>query len=158
MADQDYTSHVMRKPVYAICEQQRRESACACCLIVDTAVSKIWNSIFGNGDIWSVYTAMKSHFVHPKMSKETRGINGYEFTAHLLVCPHFQVCLGAQGPLRSLIVALPRDLYTVSWQFHILFNNVSVISEWWRLCATRCCFNSERILPPTGFQPITLGS
>ena len=25
----DYLSHVMRKPVYAICEQQRRRSACA---------------------------------------------------------------------------------------------------------------------------------
>ena len=26
---QKYMSHVMRKPVYAICEQQRRRSACA---------------------------------------------------------------------------------------------------------------------------------
>ena len=27
--DDVYTSHAMRKPVYAICEQQRRRSACA---------------------------------------------------------------------------------------------------------------------------------
>ena len=26
---QDYLSHIVRKPVYAICEQQRRRSACA---------------------------------------------------------------------------------------------------------------------------------
>ena len=25
----EYLSHIMRKPVYAICEQQRRRSACA---------------------------------------------------------------------------------------------------------------------------------
>ena len=45
-----YLSHVMRKPVYAICKQQRRRSACAsaqsdqricCCIISLVSVSKI---------------------------------------------------------------------------------------------------------------------
>ena len=45
-----YLSHVMRKPVYAICKQQRRRSACAsaqsdqricCCIISLVSISKI---------------------------------------------------------------------------------------------------------------------
>ena len=45
-----YLSHVMRKPVYAICKQQRRRSACAfaqsdqrlcCCIISLVSISEI---------------------------------------------------------------------------------------------------------------------
>ena len=60
---QQYVSHVMKKPVYAICEQQRRRSACA--TTEQASLKHTWSEILKTGFLVTrlIYPNQTSAFV-----------------------------------------------------------------------------------------------
>ena len=104
-------SYIMRKPVYAICEQQRRRSACAsaqsdlglCCSLsgyYSTSTCYSWN-FKTLASIWSWAGQFESYLVGNPKNRFSRDEAQMVFCQHILWC-HCQViynrevCFGKQ--------------------------------------------------------------